>query len=130
HLDNLANVKRIHCPILVFHGDADRLPPPPVGLEVGAGGPPPAAGGASPRRWALKWQRRLLSRPRWSSSTERATTTRIRSAAGNIVIGCGNSSDGPSDPRSRRRERCDGAWSRSGARRHRGYAVRPPSHPR
>ena len=42
HLDNLTNVKRIHCPMLVFHGDADRLVPTSMGLEVAAaanGGP-------------------------------------------------------------------------------------------
>ncbi|HYL22201.1 MAG TPA: alpha/beta hydrolase [Gemmatimonadales bacterium] len=39
-LDNLANVKRIHCPMLVFHGDADRLVPTAMGLAVAA-----AAGG-------------------------------------------------------------------------------------
>lgn len=42
HLDNLANVKRIHCPILVFHGDADRLVPVAMGLEVAAAAPQPA----------------------------------------------------------------------------------------
>ncbi len=42
HLDNLANVKRIHCPILVFHGDADRLVPIAMGLEVAAAAPQPA----------------------------------------------------------------------------------------
>jgi hypothetical protein len=35
-LDNLANIERVHCPILVFHGDADRLVPPAMGLEVAA----------------------------------------------------------------------------------------------
>ena len=40
-LDNLTNIRRIHCPTLVFHGDADRLVPPGMGLEVAraAGGP-------------------------------------------------------------------------------------------
>lgn len=42
HLDNLANVKRIHCPMLVFHGDADRLVPTAMGLEVAAAAPQPA----------------------------------------------------------------------------------------
>ncbi|HYL55785.1 MAG TPA: alpha/beta hydrolase [Gemmatimonadales bacterium] len=41
-LDNLANVKRIHCPILVFHGDADRLVPTAMGLAVAAAAPQPA----------------------------------------------------------------------------------------
>jgi pimeloyl-ACP methyl ester carboxylesterase len=36
HLDNLANIKRIHCPTLVFHGDADRLVPTAMGLAVAA----------------------------------------------------------------------------------------------
>jgi fermentation-respiration switch protein FrsA (DUF1100 family) len=40
--DNLANVRRIHCPTLVFHGDADRLVPTAMGLAVAAA----AAGGA------------------------------------------------------------------------------------
>jgi hypothetical protein len=39
-LDNLANVTRIRCPMLVFHGDADRLVPTSMGLAVAA-----AAGG-------------------------------------------------------------------------------------
>jgi fermentation-respiration switch protein FrsA (DUF1100 family) len=40
--DNLANVRRIPCPTLVFHGDADRLVPTAMGLAVAAA----AAGGA------------------------------------------------------------------------------------
>jgi fermentation-respiration switch protein FrsA (DUF1100 family) len=40
--DNLANVRRVHCPTLVFHGDADRLVPTTMGLAVAAA----AAGGA------------------------------------------------------------------------------------
>ncbi len=35
-LDNLANVKRVHCPILLFHGDADRLVPTAMGMAVAA----------------------------------------------------------------------------------------------
>jgi uncharacterized protein len=35
-LDNVANVKRANCPTLVFRGDADRLVPPSMGLEVAA----------------------------------------------------------------------------------------------
>lgn len=40
-LDNLANVRRVRCPTLVFHGDADRLVPTAMGLAVAAA----AAGG-------------------------------------------------------------------------------------
>jgi uncharacterized protein len=35
-LDNVANVKRANCPTLIFRGDADRLVPPNMGLEVAA----------------------------------------------------------------------------------------------
>ncbi|PYO96747.1 MAG: hypothetical protein DMD60_09240 [Gemmatimonadetes bacterium] len=35
-LDNLTNVKRVHCPILLFHGDADRLVPTAMGMAVAA----------------------------------------------------------------------------------------------
>jgi pimeloyl-ACP methyl ester carboxylesterase len=35
-LDNLANVKRVHCPTLLFHGDADRLVPTAMGMAVAA----------------------------------------------------------------------------------------------
>src|SRR2546422_114355 len=35
-LDNVANVKRVHCPILLFHGDADRLVPTAMGMAVAA----------------------------------------------------------------------------------------------
>src|SRR5881628_3582579 len=35
-LDNIANVRRIHCPILLFHGDADRLVPTAMGMAVAA----------------------------------------------------------------------------------------------
>src|SRR5713101_4454852 len=35
-LDNVANVKLVHCPILLFHGDADRLVPTAMGKVVAA----------------------------------------------------------------------------------------------
>src|SRR5213080_1874346 len=35
-LDNVANVRRVHCPILLFHGDADRLVPTAMGMAVAA----------------------------------------------------------------------------------------------
>src|SRR6267378_3891284 len=35
-LDNLTNVKNVHCPILLFHGDADRLVPTAMGMAVAA----------------------------------------------------------------------------------------------
>ena len=35
-LDNLANIKRIRCPVLIFHGTADRLVPIEMGRAVGA----------------------------------------------------------------------------------------------
>ena len=35
-LDNLANVRLVHCPILLFHGDADRLVPTAMGKAVAA----------------------------------------------------------------------------------------------
>jgi fermentation-respiration switch protein FrsA (DUF1100 family) len=40
-LDNVAHVKRVNCPILLFHGDADRLVPTAMGRAVAAaaGGP-------------------------------------------------------------------------------------------
>src|SRR2546422_5132995 len=43
-LDNVANVRLVHCPILLFHGDADRLVPTAVG-ETGAGAPAGAGAG-------------------------------------------------------------------------------------
>ena len=40
-LDNLSTIMRVRCPILVFHGDADRLVPTSMGQAVAAaaGGP-------------------------------------------------------------------------------------------
>jgi fermentation-respiration switch protein FrsA (DUF1100 family) len=35
-LDNLTNVEHVHCPILLFHGDADRLVPTAMGMAVAA----------------------------------------------------------------------------------------------
>src|SRR5438094_240783 len=35
-LDNVANVRRVSCPILLFHGDADRLVPTAMGMAVAA----------------------------------------------------------------------------------------------
>src|SRR5206468_12283923 len=35
-LDNVANVGRVHCPILLFHGDVDRLVPTAMGMAVAA----------------------------------------------------------------------------------------------
>jgi len=35
-LDNVANVRRVLCPILLFHGDADRLVPTAMGMRVAA----------------------------------------------------------------------------------------------
>ena len=35
-LDNIANVGLVHCPILLFHGDADRLVPTAMGMAVAA----------------------------------------------------------------------------------------------
>jgi len=40
-LDNVGAIRRVHCPILIFHGTADRLVPITMGREVAsaAGGP-------------------------------------------------------------------------------------------
>ena len=35
-LDNVANIRLVHCPILLFHGDADRLVPTAMGKAVAA----------------------------------------------------------------------------------------------
>jgi len=35
-LDNLANVRRVRCPMLLFHGDVDRLVPTAMGMAVAA----------------------------------------------------------------------------------------------
>jgi hypothetical protein len=35
-LDNLAHIRRVHCPVLVFHGTADRLVPTAMGMQVAA----------------------------------------------------------------------------------------------
>ncbi len=40
-LDNLANVRRVRCPVLVFHGTADRLVPTAMGFAVAAAAPGP-----------------------------------------------------------------------------------------
>jgi len=41
-LDNLAAVRQVHCPVLVFHGTADRLVPIGMGRQVAAAAPGPA----------------------------------------------------------------------------------------
>src|SRR3989454_877192 len=40
-LDNLTTVKLVRCPILLFHGDADRLVPRAMGVAVAAAAPGP-----------------------------------------------------------------------------------------
>src|SRR2546422_5262226 len=44
-LDNVANVRRVHCPILLFHGDVDRLVPTALGMAVAAAPAGPVHGG-------------------------------------------------------------------------------------
>src|SRR5947209_683656 len=41
-LDNLANLRQVRCPVLVFHGTADRLAPLAMGRRVVAAAPGPA----------------------------------------------------------------------------------------
>jgi fermentation-respiration switch protein FrsA (DUF1100 family) len=41
-LDNLAALPRVRCPVLVFHGTADRLVPPEMGRRVAAAAPGPS----------------------------------------------------------------------------------------
>src|SRR5438034_1801267 len=43
-LDNLTTVNLVHCPILLFHGDADRLVPGAMGMAVAPAAPGPAEG--------------------------------------------------------------------------------------
>src|SRR3989442_14576035 len=43
-LDNLTTVKLVRCPILLFHGDADRLVPGAMGMAVAAAAPGPGEG--------------------------------------------------------------------------------------
>ncbi len=38
-LDNLATIRRVHCPVLVFHGTADRLVPMEMGRRVAEAAP-------------------------------------------------------------------------------------------
>jgi uncharacterized protein len=38
-LDNLRAIREVHCPVLVFHGTADRLAPPEMGRRVAAAAP-------------------------------------------------------------------------------------------
>jgi hypothetical protein len=40
-LDNLAALRHVRCPVLVFHGTADRLVPPEMGRRVAAAAPGP-----------------------------------------------------------------------------------------
>jgi fermentation-respiration switch protein FrsA (DUF1100 family) len=40
-LDNVETIRRVHCPVLVFHGTADRLVPMDMGRRVAAAAPGP-----------------------------------------------------------------------------------------
>jgi fermentation-respiration switch protein FrsA (DUF1100 family) len=40
-LDNLAGVRQVRCPVLVFHGTADRLVPMDMGRRVAEAAPGP-----------------------------------------------------------------------------------------
>jgi fermentation-respiration switch protein FrsA (DUF1100 family) len=40
-LDNLAQMRRVRCPVLVLHGTADRIAPPAMGQQVAAAAPGP-----------------------------------------------------------------------------------------
>lgn len=40
-LDNLATIRQVHCPVLVFHGTADSLVPAAMGMKVAAAAPGP-----------------------------------------------------------------------------------------
>lgn len=40
-LDNLATIKQVRCPVLIFHGTADQLVPPEMGRAVTAAAPGP-----------------------------------------------------------------------------------------
>jgi uncharacterized protein len=42
HLDNLATIGRIRCPVVIFHGTADRLVPVEMGEQVAAAAPGPS----------------------------------------------------------------------------------------
>ena len=43
-LDNLDTIRRVHCPVLIFHGTDDRLVPSAMGMQVAAAVPPPPQG--------------------------------------------------------------------------------------
>ncbi len=38
-LDNLRGIRAVHCPVLVFHGTADRVAPPEMGRRIAAAAP-------------------------------------------------------------------------------------------